>query len=236
MFGGASWKVTAPLGDPVAGVALDLGQVPRHLAERAALGIGAEVVLIGWERLQKPHRELAFHVPDLAKPLDLIRHCHRSLVIDVVALLTPRSGACHTALCTIHNVAADPFAMRAKGERVTDPASARFSSVLDASGTPISANDGILYRLDPSGGPAAEWDGAAVIHQDSVGGRFETDGSFGGTRWHSQAMVSSMTSRPRTPASSRTGPPTTWRGPARWRHRPWAGQRCSACARMARVP
>ena len=31
--------------------------------------------------------------------------------------------------------------------------------VLDAGGTPISANDGILSRLDPSGRPAAEWDG-----------------------------------------------------------------------------
>ena len=68
--------------------------------------------------------------------------------------------------------------------------------VLDASGTPISANDGILYRLDSSGAPAAEWDGPGVIHQESVGGRFETDGSFRGTRWHSHAMVSGRDEEP----------------------------------------
>ena len=47
-----------------------------------------------------------------------------------------------------------------------------------------------FYRLDSSGAPAAEWDGPGVIHQESVGGRFETDGSFRVTRSHSHAMVS----------------------------------------------
>jgi hypothetical protein len=31
-------------------------------------------------------------------------------------------------------------------------------------------------------------DAPAVIHQESVGGRFEPDGSFRGTRWHSVAL------------------------------------------------
>ncbi len=69
--------------------------------------------------------------------------------------------------------------------------------VLDAGGTPISANDAVFYRLDPSGAPAAEWDGPALLHQDSIGGRFESDGRFGGTRWQSQAAVSSPDEEPK---------------------------------------
>lgn len=69
--------------------------------------------------------------------------------------------------------------------------------VLDASGTPISASDGILHSMDPSGAPALDGDGPALIHQDSIGGRFETDGSFGGTRWHTEAVVSGRDEEPR---------------------------------------
>ena len=42
------------LGDPVADVALDLAQMPRQLAERAAAGVGSEVVLVGRERFEQP--------------------------------------------------------------------------------------------------------------------------------------------------------------------------------------
>jgi hypothetical protein len=44
--------------------------------------------------------------------------------------------------------------------------------VLDGDGRPISASDMVFYRT-----------GAAEIRQESVGGRFEADGSFRGTRW-----------------------------------------------------
>jgi hypothetical protein len=52
--------------------------------------------------------------------------------------------------------------------------------VLDATGTLLSASDAVLYR--------AGHDGRATILQLSVGGRFEPDGSFHGTRWHSVAF------------------------------------------------
>ncbi|HEX9055335.1 MAG TPA: hypothetical protein VF830_10555 [Gemmatimonadales bacterium] len=44
--------------------------------------------------------------------------------------------------------------------------------VLDGDGRPISASDMVFYRTGP-----------AEIRQESVGGRFEADGSFRGTRW-----------------------------------------------------
>lgn len=52
--------------------------------------------------------------------------------------------------------------------------------VLDGAGRVISASDMVLY-CSPETGPD---DLAAVeIRQESVGGRFEADGSFRGTRW-----------------------------------------------------
>ena len=47
--------------------------------------------------------------------------------------------------------------------------------VLDAQGTPISANDMVMY--------SAELGGEHVFFQENVGGRLEADGSFRGTRW-----------------------------------------------------
>ena len=47
--------------------------------------------------------------------------------------------------------------------------------VLDAQGTPISANDMVMY--------SAELGGENVFFQENVGGRLEADGSFRGTRW-----------------------------------------------------
>jgi hypothetical protein len=61
--------------------------------------------------------------------------------------------------------------------------------VLDADGVPLSASDAVLYRTGPDGAsPSEDGDAPAVIHQESVGGRFEPDGSFRGTRWHSVAV------------------------------------------------
>jgi hypothetical protein len=49
--------------------------------------------------------------------------------------------------------------------------------VLDAEGTLLSASDGVLYATGPT-----------TFLQLSVGGRFEPDGSFHGTRWQSVAV------------------------------------------------
>ena len=60
--------------------------------------------------------------------------------------------------------------------------------VLDATGQPISASDHVLYwsevsktdqNADTSSGSAI----SAEFYQESIGGRFETDGTFRGTRW-----------------------------------------------------
>lgn len=47
--------------------------------------------------------------------------------------------------------------------------------VLDAQGTPISANDMVMY--------SAELGEDHVFYQENVGGRLEADGRFRGTRW-----------------------------------------------------
>ena len=52
--------------------------------------------------------------------------------------------------------------------------------VLDGDGTLLSASDAVLYR-----NPEGE---RVTYLQLSVGGRFESDGSFHGTRWHSVAV------------------------------------------------
>jgi hypothetical protein len=60
--------------------------------------------------------------------------------------------------------------------------------VLDASGALLSAGDGVLYRTGLSEAAPPPEDVPALIRQESVGGRFESDGSFHGTRWHSLAV------------------------------------------------
>jgi hypothetical protein len=47
--------------------------------------------------------------------------------------------------------------------------------VLDAQGTPISANDMVMYSV--------ELGEDHVFYQENVGGRLEADGTFRGTRW-----------------------------------------------------
>jgi hypothetical protein len=55
--------------------------------------------------------------------------------------------------------------------------------VLDGAGALLSASDAVLYHTGPdhAAGPGA-------MLQLSIGGRFEDDGSFHGTRWHSVAV------------------------------------------------
>ena len=60
--------------------------------------------------------------------------------------------------------------------------------VLDATGKPISASDHVLYWSEVSkiGQDADAVSGSAPhaeFYQESIGGRFETDGTFRGTRW-----------------------------------------------------
>jgi hypothetical protein len=54
--------------------------------------------------------------------------------------------------------------------------------VLDAAGRPLTGSDHVLYRR-----PAGEGDGGsgapAEMLQESIGGRFEPDGTFRGTCW-----------------------------------------------------
>jgi ribosomal protein S18 acetylase RimI-like enzyme len=59
--------------------------------------------------------------------------------------------------------------------------------VLDASGTLLSGSDSILYYTAPPAAPPPI-DDTAMVHIENVGGRFEPDGSFRGTRWHSVAV------------------------------------------------
>jgi hypothetical protein len=58
--------------------------------------------------------------------------------------------------------------------------------VLDGTGAVLSASDAVLYRTGAPTG-VAQTDPGAVL-QLSIGGRFEEDGSFHGTRWHSVAV------------------------------------------------
>jgi hypothetical protein len=59
--------------------------------------------------------------------------------------------------------------------------------VLDENGTLLSASDSVLYRTGANHRTSSPSGGREMILQLSVGGRFEDDGSFHGTRWHSVA-------------------------------------------------
>jgi hypothetical protein len=60
--------------------------------------------------------------------------------------------------------------------------------VLDGNGTLLSGSDNVLYRTGLDGGPPpVHYDAPCLIRQESVGGRFEPDGSFRGTRWLTEA-------------------------------------------------
>jgi len=60
--------------------------------------------------------------------------------------------------------------------------------VLDGDGTLLSGGDNVLYRSGLSDPAPPTEEGPALVRQESVGGRFEPDGSFHGTRWHSVAV------------------------------------------------
>ncbi|MDH4044796.1 MAG: hypothetical protein OEY20_04495 [Gemmatimonadota bacterium] len=58
--------------------------------------------------------------------------------------------------------------------------------VLDQAGQPIAASDRVLYRIDHG----AAGDGRTEYRHATIGGRFETDGTFRGTRWHTVSSES----------------------------------------------
>jgi hypothetical protein len=62
--------------------------------------------------------------------------------------------------------------------------------VLDGDGALLSASDAVLFRMGLNAPPPPDYDAPAMIRQESVGGRFEPDGSFRGTRWYSVAVES----------------------------------------------
>ena len=74
--------------------------------------------------------------------------------------------------------------------------------VLDAQGTPISANDMVMY--------SAELGGEHVFFQENVGGRLEADGSFRGTRWRTLGVAgpkdeeASLDASPSQPSETET--------------------------------
>ena len=67
---------------------------------------------------------------------------------------------------------------------------------LDASGTPVSAGDWVLYC---SGKPVQ------YVHEN-VGGRIQPDGSFLGTRWRSVALEVAGSDEPETKETVRSDP------------------------------
>ena len=61
-------------------------------------------------------------------------------------------------------------------------------AVLDGNGTLLSGSDNVLYCFGLDGGPRPEDpDAPYLVRQETVGGRFEPDGSFRGTRWRTEA-------------------------------------------------
>jgi hypothetical protein len=84
--------------------------------------------------------------------------------------------------------------------------------VLDADGQPISASDTVLYRIevsktDQDADTSTESVLSAEFYHESIGGRFETDGTFRGTRWrtvgedYSDGSEPKMESTPSEPSA-----------------------------------
>ena len=84
--------------------------------------------------------------------------------------------------------------------------------VLDANGQPISASDHVLYwsEVSKTDQNADTSSGAlhAEFYQESIGGRFESDGTFRGTRWqtvgedHRDGSEPKMESTPSEPSAA----------------------------------
>jgi hypothetical protein len=71
-----------PQSDSEAQARVDFAQVPRHLPDRAALRVGAEVVLIRRECFQKSQRVLGLGIPGCVEGLDLVEVSHGILRVS----------------------------------------------------------------------------------------------------------------------------------------------------------
>jgi hypothetical protein len=74
--------------------------------------------------------------------------------------------------------------------------------VLDAAGRLLSASDTVLYRRDTRETPGRD---EVEVRQESLGGRFEPDGTFRGTRWASVGVESAARDAP-APESTPSAP------------------------------
>jgi hypothetical protein len=85
--------------------------------------------------------------------------------------------------------------------------------VLDATGQPISTSDHVLYwsEVSKTGHNTVTSSAKALnaeFNQESIGGRFETDGTFRGTRWqtvgedHRDGSEPKMDSTPSEPIAA----------------------------------
>jgi hypothetical protein len=83
--------------------------------------------------------------------------------------------------------------------------------VLTASGQLISASDTVLYRSgvsekDQDTGSLPDTADHVEFHSETIGGRFELDGTFHGTRWETSGIESSDGSEPKM--NSKRFPPS----------------------------
>jgi hypothetical protein len=74
---------------------------------------------------------------------------------------------------------------------------------LDGSGTLISGGDSVLFHTEENRGGEL-WN---IYEHHSIGGRFESDGSFGGTRWYTRNEHFGDADEPAT-SSSTPSPPS----------------------------
>jgi hypothetical protein len=82
--------------------------------------------------------------------------------------------------------------------------------VLTSSGQLISASDTVLYRSEVSNtdqdtGSFSATTGHVEFHSETIGGRFELDGTFHGTRWETTGIESPDDSEPKM-SSKRSAP------------------------------
>ena len=60
--------------------------------------------------------------------------------------------------------------------------------LVDADGRPLSASDGVVYRIELPQGTAGDPRPAVRFEMENVGGRLEPDGRFLGTRWRTVSL------------------------------------------------
>lgn len=96
-------------------------------------------------------------------------------------------------------------------ELSADPAGLRhILVVLTSSGQLISASDTVLYRseiskTDQDATPSSPAINHVELHSETIGGRFELDGTFHGTRWETIGIESPDDSEPKM-SSKRSAP------------------------------